>query len=199
MGRTAGSTGLKTSAKIRETALTLIARYGFEAMSMRDLGAAVGVGAPALYRYYPTKQALLFSLLNTHLDDLSAAWAAADNSKAIAMTRLNAFVANHIAFHVERRLATQISNFELRSLDKENLTVILRRRNDYEKELRAILRKGHEAGDFEVADVTLTAMAIIQMITGVVVWFRPDEKMPVSGVIETYLTLVLRLVGQKGA
>jgi hypothetical protein len=37
-------------------------------------------------------------------------------------------------------------------------------------------------------------MAIIQMITGVVVWFRPDEKMPISGVIETYQKLVLRLV-----
>jgi AcrR family transcriptional regulator len=199
MGRTAGSTGLKTSAKIKETAITLIARHGFEAMSMRDLGAAVGVGAPALYRYYPTKQVLLYSLLCTHLDDLAAARAATDNATSSCVTRLNAFVANHIAFHVERRMLTQISNFELRSLDKENLTLILRKRNDYEKELRTILRAGHEAGDFKIADVTLTAMAIIQMITGVVVWFRPDEKMPVSGVIENYQILVARLVGQKGA
>jgi AcrR family transcriptional regulator len=197
MGRTAGSTGTKTAAKIRDTAMVLIARHGFEAMSMRDLGAAVGVGAPALYRYYPTKQALLNSLLNTHMDELAAAWAAVDVAGGSA--RLNAFVANHIAFHVERRIATQISNLELRALDKENLTKILRKRNDYEKELRAILREGQEAGDFNVADVTLTAMAIIQMITGVVVWFRPDEKMPISGVIETYQTLVLRLVGHKGA
>jgi AcrR family transcriptional regulator len=197
MGRTAGSTGTKTAAKIRDTAMVLIARHGFEAMSMRDLGAAVGVGAPALYRYYPTKQALLNSLLNTHMDELAAAWAAVNIAGSSA--RLNAFVANHIAFHVERRMATQISNLELRALDKENLTKILRKRNDYEKELRAILREGQEAGDFNVADVTLTAMAIIQMITGVVVWFRPDEKMPISGVIETYQTLVLRLVGHKGA
>jgi AcrR family transcriptional regulator len=197
MGRTAGSTGTKTATKIRDTAMVLIARHGFEAMSMRDLGAAVGVGAPALYRYYPTKQALLNSLLNTHMDELAAAWAAVNIAGGSA--RLNAFVANHIAFHVERRMATQISNLELRALDKENLTKILRKRNDYEKELRAILREGQEAGDFNVADVTLTAMAIIQMITGVVVWFRPDEKMPIAGVIETYQILVLRLVGQKGA
>jgi AcrR family transcriptional regulator len=197
MGRTAGSTGTKTAAKIRDTAMVLIARHGFEAMSMRDLGAAVGVGAPALYRYYPTKQELLNSLLNAHMDELAAAWAAVDIAGGSA--RLNAFVANHIAFHVERRMATQISNLELRALDKENLTKILRKRNDYEKELRAILREGQEAGDFNVADVTLTAMAIIQMITGVVVWFRPDEKMPISEVIETYQTLVLRLVGHKGA
>jgi AcrR family transcriptional regulator len=195
MGRTAGSTGVKTAARIRQTALTLIARHGFEAMSMRDLGAAVGVGAPALYRYYPTKQSLLFSLLDTHLDELAAAWKAADNTEASATHRLNAFVANHIAFHVERRMSTQVSNLELRALDKENLTKILRKRNDYEKELRAILRDGNDLGAFAILDITLTAMAIIQMITGVVVWFRPDEKMPISGVIENYQKLVLRLVG----
>jgi AcrR family transcriptional regulator len=199
MGRTAGSTGTKTAAKIRDTALVLIARHGFEAMSMRDLGAAVGVGAPALYRYYPTKQALLFSLLSTHLNELFVAWAESDIAGGSPSSRLNAFVGNHISFHVARRMATQVSNLELRALDKDNLTTVLRRRNDYEKELRIILRNGHDAGDFQIADVTLTAMAIIQMITGVVVWFRPDEKMPVSGVIATYQTLVLRLVGQKGA
>jgi AcrR family transcriptional regulator len=198
MARTAGSTGLKTAARIRDTAVTLIARYGFEAMSMRDLGAAVGVGAPALYRYYPTKQALLYFLLDTHLDELAAAWAAADVVKGAAAIRLNAFVANHVTFHIERRMSTQVSNLELRALDKENLSTILRKRNDYEKELRHILRNGHESGEFNITDVSLSAMAIIQMITGVVVWFRP-EKMPVAGVIETYQALVARLVGLKGA
>ncbi len=199
MGRTTGSSGLRTAAKIRETALNLIARHGFEAMSMRDLGAAVGVGAPALYRYYPTKQALLYFLLNTHLDELAAAWATADITTGSAMDRLKTFIANHISFHVERRMSTQVSNLELRALDKENLTKILRKRNEYEKELRAILRDGLEHGVFSISDIALTAMAIIQMVTGVVVWFRPDEKMPVSGVIENYQILVARLVGQTGA
>ena len=199
MARTAGSTGKQTAAKIRETALTLIARHGFEAMSMRDLGAAVGVGAPALYRYYPTKQNLLFSLLDQHLDELAAGWAFLNPDKSNPQTKLRVFVANHIGFHVERRMATQVSNLELRALDKDNLTIILRKRNDYEKELRIILREGQEAGAFSVGNITLTAMAIIQMITGVVVWFRPDEKMPVLGVIENYQVLVARLVGQKEA
>lgn len=199
MGRTTGSSGVRTAAKIRETALNLIARHGFEAMSMRDLGAAVGVGAPALYRYYPTKQALLYFLLNTHLDELAAAWATADITTGSAMDRLKTFIANHISFHVERRMSTQVSNLELRALDKENLTKILRKRNEYEKELRAILRDGQEHGVFSIGDIALTAMAIIQMVTGVVVWFRPDEKMPVSGVIENYQILVARLVGQTGA
>ena len=38
-------------------------------------------------------------------------------------------------------------------------------------------------------------MAIIQMITGVIVWFRPDERLSVDEVADTYHTMTMRLVG----
>ena len=38
-------------------------------------------------------------------------------------------------------------------------------------------------------------MAIIQMTTGVIVWFRPDERLSVGEVTETYLAMTMRLVG----
>src|SRR5690606_26428768 len=88
-----------------------------------------------------------------------------------------------------------ISNMELRSLSPERLTAILRLRTSYEKELRAILREGAESGAFDLDDIGLTAMAIIQMITGVIVWFRPDERLSVEGVTRTYLSMTMRLVG----
>jgi hypothetical protein len=84
---------------------------------------------------------------------------------------------------------------ELRSLSRERLSHILRLRTAYEKELRQILREGAEAGDFVVDDVGLTAMAIIQMITGVIVWFRPDGGLSVDEVSKNYLTMTMRLVG----
>ena len=64
---------------------------------------------------------------------------------------------------------------ELRSLSPERLTQILKLRTAYEKELRAILRDGAEAGVFTIDDIGLTAMALIQMMTGVIVWFRPGR------------------------
>src|SRR5690606_39867455 len=116
-----------------------------------------------------------------------ASWDAirpADPADPVA--RLSAFVDNHIRFHVERRHSTHVSNMELRSLSKERLSQILRLRTAYEKELRAILRDGAESGRLAVDDVGLTAMAIIQMITGVIVWFRPDERLSVEEVSRTY-------------
>ncbi|MBN9245687.1 MAG: TetR family transcriptional regulator [Mesorhizobium sp.] len=195
MARTTGSDGEKTEAAIREAATALIAHHGYEATSMRQLAAEVGVQAAALYRYFPTKEDLLFTLMLEHMEALLAAWGGTHAHAGSPAARLSAFVGNHIAFHIERRHSTHISNMELRSLSPERLTRILKLRGAYEKELRAILRDGAETGAFDLDDVGLTAMALIQMMTGVIVWFRPGERLSVAGVTETYLAMTMRLVG----
>jgi AcrR family transcriptional regulator len=197
MARTTGSDGERTERALREAALTLMARHGYDAVTMRQLAAEVGVQAAALYRYFPTKEDLLFTLMREHMEGLLAAWEKARPSSPAPTARLSAFVRNHIRFHVERRHSTHVSNMELRSLSRERLTSMLRLRSAYEKELRQILRDGAEDGTFAVEEPALTAMAIIQMITGVIVWFRPDERLSVEEVAETYLGMTLRLVGAK--
>ena len=84
---------------------------------------------------------------------------------------------------------------ELRSLTHDNLTAVLKLRSSYEKELRQILRDGAENGHFLIDDVPLTAMALIAMITGVNVWFRPDDRLSASQIAETYVSMGMRLVG----
>lgn len=199
MARTTGSDGEKTQAAIRAAAVDLIARLGFEAMSMRQLAGKVGVQPAALYRYFPTKEDLLFALMREHMEGLIASWGEARPAEGSAQEnpagRLAAFVENHIRFHVARRHATHVSNMELRSLSPERLTEMLRLRGQYEKELRKILRDGVAAGAFRIDDAALTAMAIIQMTTGVIVWFRPGERLSVDEVAATYRVMTMRLVG----
>jgi AcrR family transcriptional regulator len=80
MARRVGSDGARTEAAIRGAALRLFARYGYEALSMRRLASEVDLGAAALYRYFPNKQAMLFSLLKTHMEEVLAAWGEARRS-----------------------------------------------------------------------------------------------------------------------
>jgi AcrR family transcriptional regulator len=197
MARTAGSLGEKTQAAILAAALNLFARHGYEAVSMRKIAADVGVQAAALYRYFPTKEELLFTLLDLHLRDLTKSWDAARPTSHDATAQLAAFVAHHLGFHIERRPATHVANMDLRSLTKDRLSAILKLRGAYEKELRVILRDGVEQGMFAIDDAGLAAMAILQMISGVIVWFRPDGKLSVEDVTKIYLAMTMRLVGVK--
>lgn len=50
-------------AQILAVAAQLFARRGFHGVSIADLGAAVGISGPALYRHFPGKEALLTELL----------------------------------------------------------------------------------------------------------------------------------------
>ena len=195
MARTAGSDGERTQAAIRDAATVLFALHGYEAVSTRQIGSEVGVQAAALYRYFPTKEDLLFDIMTGHMKALLQSWEHARPRLSPPAAQLAAFVRNHIAFHVARRHSTHVNNMELRSLSHDRLSAILRLRGAYEKELRQILRDGADAGAFTVEDVTLTAMAIIQMITGVIVWFRPDERLSVAEVADTYHSMTMRLVG----
>ena len=164
---------------------------------MRQIAAQVGVQAAALYRYFPTKEDLLFALMEGHMSDLAASWQAMRPASPDPAGRLAAFVQHHIRFHIARRHATHVSNMELRSLSKANLSAILKLRTVYEKELRQILRDGADSGVFAIDDTGLTAMAIIQMMTGVIVWFRPGERLSVEDVARTYLAMTMRLVGRR--
>ena len=78
MARKQGSHSEITGPKVHAAALRLFARYGYAAVSMRQIAAQVGVQAGALYRYTPDKQSLLFELMHLHMVELLQAWEQAD-------------------------------------------------------------------------------------------------------------------------
>src|SRR6478609_2311300 len=46
-----------------QAAAHLFARRGFEGVSLEDLGSAVGISGPAVYRHFSSKQAVIVALL----------------------------------------------------------------------------------------------------------------------------------------
>ncbi|MBZ9600465.1 TetR/AcrR family transcriptional regulator [Phyllobacterium chamaecytisi] len=197
MARTTGSDGGRTRSAIDIAAKHLIARVGYEAMSMRRLADEVGVQPAAFYRYYPNKQELLFSVMRGHMDRVLAAWEAEGRSAHTALEKFCAFIRFHIRFHVERRDDVHIGNMELRSLSPENRAIIVELRARYENSLRDILDDGMDTREFAIDDIALTTRAIIAMITGVMVWFRTDDRLSVDEIAEKYVEMGLRLVGAK--
>lgn len=71
--------------RILQAALELIDREGLESLSMRRLGAELGVGAMALYNYVPSKEALLEGVAETLMEEIDLASAEDDDwTRALA-------------------------------------------------------------------------------------------------------------------
>lgn len=62
--------------KILETAKTLIATHGNDAVSMREIAEASGTAISSVYQYFPDKNAVLWTLLGTHFERLETEWEA---------------------------------------------------------------------------------------------------------------------------
>lgn len=193
MARTQGSHSEITGPRIREAALRLFAERGYAAVSMRQIAAEVGLQAGALYNYTPDKQALLFSLMRDHMDDLLTEWRARP-ATGTAQNRLEDFVRFHIGFHLERPELVFIAYMELRNLTPDHFAVIERLRRDYENALEDILRQGRDTGLFDVADTKLTTLAVIAMLTGITTWYRPGGRLGVSQVQDLYCDMVRKAV-----
>jgi AcrR family transcriptional regulator len=193
MARKTGSHSEITGPRIRAAALGLFARYGYAAVSMRQIAAEVGVQAGALYLYTRDKETLLFDLLKSHMDELIAAWDA-EPAGETPLERLEAFVRFHIRFNLDRPDAVFLSYMELRNLGAENFAAIEGLRRDYENRLEAILRAGQEAGAVSAPDTKLATLAIIAMLTGVNTWYREGGRLSRDSVGDIYWDMVRKAV-----
>ena len=92
------------SGHIREAALELFTRKGFESTTMGDIGAAVGIRGPSLYKHVAAKQDLLVAIMVTTMEDLLTAHRAAVGGVAAPVERLRRATEAHVRFHARQGL-----------------------------------------------------------------------------------------------
>jgi AcrR family transcriptional regulator len=191
MARTIGSYGPKTMEAIRKAGLRLIFEHGYEAMSLRQLAAEVGIQAGSLYNHISTKQELLFDLIQDHLNELLRQLDRVLEGKDDPLEKLRAFVTFHVTYHMTRKREVFIANSELRSLEPKNYEAIVALRGVYEQRLAGILADGAAKGAFEVADVQVATFAILALLTGLCTWYRPGGRLTREAIVDAHEKLVL--------
>ncbi|WP_454918600.1 TetR/AcrR family transcriptional regulator [Xanthobacter sediminis] len=191
MARTIGSNGTRTAEAIRQAGVKLIYKHGYEAMSLRQLAAEVGLQSGSLYKYFENKQNLLFDIVREHMEDLISKAEADLEGVSDPLARLRTYTAFHLRYHMTRMAHVFIANMEIRSLEDEHRAAIVARRRHYEGLLEDILRQGAVAGVFQVSEPKVTTYAIISMLTGICMWYRPGGRLSQDDLIGIYTGLVV--------
>lgn len=184
-----------TDDNIRRAAITLIARAGYEPMSIRQLADEAGVNSSTLYLYYKGKRELLLTLVLNYLEDLASDWERCRPQKAKADVTLQAFVAFHVRRHLLKREEALMGNTEFRSLDASELASVRQVRRIYLAKLQAILEQGAGEGSLHCAEPKLLARIIFNMLTHACVWYQADGRLSIDEVVSHYSELVLRMLG----
>ena len=184
-----------TEQAIHTAGVELIAKYGYEAMTLRDLAEKVGIKAASLYNYFSNKQEFLATVLKTVMRDLLMEFTEKVDFQPSTYRRFEARISFHLHFHTERRKEVFIGNMELRSLDEENYRMVSRLRSEYERRVRQIIEDGVQEGIFNVSDCNLTAKALISMLTGICNWYQPMGRLGLEELEKQHIELSLRMVG----
>ncbi|TSD48408.1 TetR/AcrR family transcriptional regulator [Rhodococcus sp. KBS0724] len=97
-------------------AARLIAERGFVSVRLEDLGAAVGISGPAVYRHFPNKDAVLVELLVGISTRLYEGGSAATETADSPTSALDALVEFHLDFALGEPDLIRIQDRDLESL-----------------------------------------------------------------------------------
>ncbi|WP_449433160.1 TetR/AcrR family transcriptional regulator [Pseudomonas putida] len=186
-----------TEKRIRDAAIKLIARVGYPSMSLRLLATESGINSSTLYLYYKGKQELLTTLVLHHYEQLAAGWnrQCPDTS---ARNKLKAFVAFHLATHLNNKDEAVLGNMELRCLEEHELLKVRQARRRYLGSLQQILDQGVGEGTWWCDESKLLSRIIIGLLTQACAWYRNEGQMGIEEVIARYTQIVLNMLEGPG-
>jgi AcrR family transcriptional regulator len=179
---------------VRQAALSLFAERGYRATTMADIGAAVGIRGPSLYRHISNKQELLARLMTDTMSALLRHQETARQSSTDPTQQLRRMVEAHVRFHAANREQAFIGNREINNLEPRHRKKLLQLRRRYETGLREVISRGQDTGQFQTTSDRLASYAILDMGMGVAAWFRPDGPHTADEIAYTYADYAIAML-----
>ena len=176
--------------KIRDAAVQLFAEMGYHAAPLRDIASLAGIQAASIYYHYPSKQALLVEIMDTHMRQLNTSLERILAQPVGVPERLYEAIASHIRLHTTYKAEFFIIDTEIRALEGDQREKILALRDHYEHLLQRLLQEGIDQGVLRSTDVKVTSYAVIAMCTAVASWFRSPGRLTVQQVIDIYSQII---------
>jgi len=172
-------------AEILAAAQRCFVRSGFHGASMQDICAEAGMSPGNLYRYFPSKEALIAGIAERDRAEVAQEFASADLSQGFFAV-LEGMAHHHFAVRPDEqvKLCTEVMAESRRNPEIRRISAAFDA--DVKKWLIDLFRAGAERGDIP-ADIDFESVVTMLMVIADGVWwrraldpdFRPDALVPV--------------------
>jgi AcrR family transcriptional regulator len=156
---------------------------GFEATGMREIADEADLSPGNLYHYFGGKHEILYFCQDRALDAMLAALESVRLSGEDAATRLRTVLETHVRVILDD-LEGATAHLEVGALPPELRDKVVRKRDRYERGVRALVRDGMRDGTFEKRDAALMVRAMLGAANWSAQWFRPDGGRSAAAVAE---------------
>jgi len=162
----------KREAVLREASASFKAR-GYHGTSMDDIAQRLDVTKPALYYYFPGKQAMLRACFDQSMQAAFATLARARregrNGREKLRMALDALLDEFLGEH-----SVAITVLEEGSLSEEDFAAVRAERRRYERALRGLVREGIRDGSIVACDPKAAVLAMLGAISWTQRWYRAN-------------------------
>jgi TetR/AcrR family transcriptional regulator, cholesterol catabolism regulator len=181
--------------RIIEEAVKLFYARGFTGTTLDDVAAQLGVTKPFIYTHFRSKVELLAALCTPTIEMSLAAVENAAKLPGSPTERLHRAIIDFTHVILSRQANIAIFFREEKSLAPEALAEINALRRKFDRVLSQLLSEGVEAGEFQIADVNLAALALGGMISWAYTWHRPGGRLTLDEMCNRMADLALHMVG----
>jgi len=181
--------------RILQEAVALFYARGFTATTLDDIAAELGVTKPFIYTHFRSKTELLAAICTPTIELSLAAVANAAAGPGAPTQRLHRAMIDFTMVILQRQANIAIFFREEKHLAPEALAEIATLRKRFDRVLSQLLTEGVAAGEFEIHDVNLAALAIGGMISWAYTWHRPDGRLRLDDLCARMAELTLQMVG----
>lgn len=141
-----------TRARIMETAEALFRRLGYAKTAVADIAAELGMSPANVYRFFPSKNAIVEAICRRCLGELDEkVWAAA-RARGPAAARLERLVLEILQYHKENFYTDKKVHDIVLIAIEDSWDAIQAHKGVILNAIELILRDGMEAGEFERVD-----------------------------------------------
>ena len=148
----------------RDRAMALFAEKGFGQVSMRELAAHIGLTAGSLYHHFPSKQDLLYDLIEELYEELQATLEQGRRAMARGESALSCLIAAHWQLHAERPLQFRLAERDICCLSEQQQMQLALLRERYEARLLSMIApQASLQGDARMATAHVVANLLNQL------------------------------------
>lgn len=163
------------SQSILDSAASLFAEVGYPNAKMQDVAQACGATKSMLYHYYPTKDDLLYAMLEEHLEKLIEAMDEVTASSKTTAKRFDAFLRIYVQKSSQSRRRHVIAMNDIKFLPQPMQLPLIELERRVTSQITNMLREIHPGLGSKL--YRPYAMLLLGMLNWTDFWFKPDGDM----------------------
>lgn len=157
---------------ITEAAAKLFAEKGFAGASVSDLADRCDVSKSLIYHYYASKEAILFDVMNEHIDDLLNVIESRGGKSANAEQEIHALTKELLQHYVGAADRQKVLLYELSSLPAENQTDIKSKQRKIIAHVESLIAAAKPELAKDKARLSAKTMLFFGMLNWTHTWFK---------------------------